>query len=145
MSNNYKVTNGTYYNKETPYQLIDILEKARHCKTRVRIFYGDTETGKSWNEEHDIIGTLSRSGGQIQVPILIHNSRSYGGPAILDHCIIRITSDKRIIYTHDNFHIGTLTHKENNVYINGTLQASFENETQADNYIKFLEGNRNRI
>ncbi len=145
MSNKYKVVNGTYYKEETPYQLIDILENARHCKTRIRIFYGDTETGRSWNEEHDIIGTLSRSSGKRQVPILMYNSRSYGGTAILDHRIIRITSDKRIIYTHDNFHIGVLTHKENDVYIDGTLQASFKNETQAKNYMEFLEGNRNRI
>ena len=75
----------------------------------------------------------------------MYNSRSYGGTAILDNRIIRVTSDKRIIYTHDNFHIGTLTHKENNVYINGTLQASFNNEKQAENYMAFLEGHRNRI
>lgn len=145
MTNKYKVVNGTYYKKETPDQLIDILENARQHQKRIRIFYGDTETGKSWNEEHYIIGTVSRSTGKIKIPILIHNSRSWGGPAILDHCIVRITLDKKVIYTHDNFHIGTITHKENNAYIDGSLQASFENETQAKNYIEFLKGNRNRI
>ena len=145
MNDKYKVVNGTYYNKETPYQLIDILEKVRQENKRIRIFYGDTETGRSWNEEHDIIGTLSRSAGQRQIPILMYNSRSYGGTAILDNRIIRVTLDKRIIYTHDNFHIGTLAHKKNNVYINGTLQASFNNEKQAKNYMAFLKGDRNRI
>lgn len=87
----YKITeSGTAYHIETDDELVRILENIRHDGTRVTLDYGDVKTGESWGEQYDITGTLSRSTGRIKIPILIHNSRSFGGGAILDHCIIGI-------------------------------------------------------
>lgn len=96
--------NGTYYHTDTPQQVIDALENARLSKARVRIFYGDRDTGRDWMEENDVTGTISRSMGPKQIPILLHNSRSIGGGGILTHCIVRIMANGRETYRHPNYH-----------------------------------------
>ena len=84
----YRIENGTAYSINTPIPVIEILEKARQNRTRIRIWYG--KDGQCWNEEFDTIGTVGRSTGHFKVPLLIKNSRSMGGGAILDDCIVRI-------------------------------------------------------
>lgn len=88
--NEYCVVNGTSYHKETSNEVIKILEICRENNTRIVLDYGDTKTGKSWNEKYDVTGRIGRSTGNIKIPILLYNSRSIGGGAILDHCIIGI-------------------------------------------------------
>jgi hypothetical protein len=101
----YKEVNGTFYHEETNKAVIDALEFARSEKIRLRIYLGDTATGKVWNEEHDIFGYIGRSTGNIKIPLLIASKRSYGGGAILDHSIIKIkeSKGKNILYQHPNF------------------------------------------
>lgn len=86
----YKVVNGTYYNKDTNDEVIRILEICRQNRTRIVLDYGDPETGKSWNETFDVTGYIGRSTGQIKIPILVYNNRSLGGGGILTHKIISI-------------------------------------------------------
>jgi hypothetical protein len=99
----YKVCNGTLYYLETPDRLIEIIEDIREKKIRIRIEYGDVNTGKSWGETRDISGTIGRSTGIVKLPILIHNSRSTGGGVILTHCILEIrkSKGKELIYRHN--------------------------------------------
>lgn len=99
----YKVTeSGTCYNIDTPDNLIDVLERIRYRGQRIKLCYGDQKTGKNWNEENDIIGTLGRSTGSIKIPLLIATSRSRGGGGILDNCILKITEARTgaILYQH---------------------------------------------
>ena len=67
--------------------------------------YGDTETGQSWRETFDIRGSIGRSTGSIKIPLLIKTSRSLGGGAVLDHCLVKITdaNTKKILYIHPNY------------------------------------------
>lgn len=37
----------------------------------VRIWLGDTQTGRAWAEENDVIGTIGRSTGTMEVPLLV--------------------------------------------------------------------------
>ena len=127
---------------------------------RVRVWYGDTETGRSWNEEYGVTGTIGRSTGKIAIPILIKNSRSYGG-ALLDGCIIRIDDikEKRTIYKADNFHVedmivyeifGDANYKYRVAKLSEDsgeweVQANFKTERQAHNYVAFMRGERYRI
>ena len=91
-------------------KLWSILSSLVHSGRRVRIWYGDTETGRSWNEEYEVTGTIGRSSGNIKIPLLIKNSRSYGGGSLLDDCIIRIDDihQKRTLYQTENFHVEKL-------------------------------------
>lgn len=90
----YKIVNGTYYNENTPDQVINVLERVRQNGIRITLDYGNTSNGESWNEVYDIHGYIGRSTGEIKIPLLIHNNRSIGGIAILDHCIIGIYESK---------------------------------------------------
>ena len=98
--------NGTDYDNRTPEAVANILESSRLLRHRIRIFYGDRETGRDWGEENDVTGYVGRSTGASKIPLLVHNSRSYGGGALLDHCIVKImdTHTKRVLYSHPTYH-----------------------------------------
>ena len=144
-----------YFNNETSDKVKECIEHCYNSKLRIRIWYGDTNTGMSWLEEYDVTGTIGRSTGQQKIPLLIKNNRSSGGGGILCHCIIRIDviGSRRTIYEHPLFYVPTL-----GVYPNldedtktdypfivlkyGTIQAKFKSRTSAYNYIDFMTGER---
>jgi hypothetical protein len=101
----YTEVNGTFYQKGTPQAVINALENARNNKTRVKIFYGDPETGRDWHEEHDTTGTIGRSTGSIKIPLLISTSRSMGGGAILTKNIVKLrdTNTGRVLYQNEKY------------------------------------------
>jgi hypothetical protein len=99
----YKVANGTHYHLDTPDELVAILENARLNGTRLRLHYGDTATGQDWGDIHDVLGTLGRSCGPVKAPILLANSRSSGGGAILDHCIVKLSAKRDTLYQLPNY------------------------------------------
>lgn len=74
-----------------------------------------------------LVGYVSRSCGNFKIPLLINNSRSIGGPSILDGNIVKITIDKVVVYQHPNYHLD---------------ESKFDglNNKQID----FLKGKRNR-
>jgi hypothetical protein len=47
------------------------LETDRKNQRKIRLFYGDTQTGQSWFDEHDVVGRIGRSTGSIKVPLLV--------------------------------------------------------------------------
>lgn len=137
-------------------KLWNLLSSLVHSGRRVRIWYGDTETGRSWNEEHEVTGTIGRSCGNIKIPLLLKNSRSYGGGALLDDCIVRIDDihQKRTLYKHESFHVEKLEveidsgseypyrvmqHKDS-----GEVQnvANFKDNNTAFRWIDFMNGDR---
>ena len=137
-------------------KLWKVLSSLVNSGRRVRIWYGDTETGRSWNEEDEVTGTIGRSTGRIAIPLLIKNSRSYGGGALLDDCIIRIDDihQKRTLYQTENFHVEKLEveiesgleypyrvmqHKDS-----GEVQnvANFKDSNAALRWIDFMNGDR---
>ena len=167
----YTIKDGTYFEKgillkdgtlevysKVDERLMDIINNYRSNDWRVRIWCGDIETGRAWNEEYAVTGTIGRSNGSIKIPLIIANKRSYGGLALNVGNIIRIDDieDKRTIWKMDNFHVekmeielvngseypfAVIQHKDD-----GTTQniANFKKENQARNYIAFLEGRRYR-
>lgn len=132
-----------------------VITSAYHSKQRMRIVLGDVKTGEDWLEEHEIIGTLGRSTGTIKKPLLINNSRSMSGGAILTNCILKIVDvkTKRVLYEASNYKKPILvkcasTHKDYmyDVYHvkngNNVLHARFKTEKKADNYIEFMQCRR---
>jgi hypothetical protein len=138
------------FHKDTPERVKELLKLLNFSRRRVRIWYGDKETGRAWNEEHHVTGTIGRSSGYSKIPLMIPNRRSHGGPALLDHCIIRIDdiNDRKTLYKHPNFHVDLHRNDKAEVltcrdgaYI---IHARFKHPLQADNYIKFMNGERYR-
>ena len=97
---------GIAYHEETTEEVINVLERESHRGTRLIFDFGDSKSGKSWNEEFDTRGTIGKSTGSIKIPLLIKTSRSFGGGVLLDHCIIKITDSKTkaVLYKHSNYH-----------------------------------------
>lgn len=153
MGNNiqYKTVNGTSYNAKASDEIISILENARQYNKRVRLFYGNTETGRDWMEVYDTMGTIGRSYGEVKIPLLIKNSRSIGGSAILEDCIVKITIDKKVVYQHENYSLPTLEIVENKgkectftVLSDGVKHSRHKTLTQAENRIEFIKGLTNK-
>ncbi|ABO59713.1 hypothetical protein LA345_40760 (plasmid) [Burkholderia vietnamiensis] len=145
----------TWFDIETPLEVRDALERARTNGARLRIFYGDKETGRDWLSEYDVIGRIGRSMGTLKVPLMIANSSSSGGPAILDACIVRIieAESKREWYRHvryqtPEFELLPEGHPEIGddyvaaVKVNGSLHARFKKPASAGRWIAFMKGER---
>ena len=139
----YKVFNGISFDKSTPDQVCRIL--ANYCgdrSQRVRVFYGDTKTGKDWFEFYDVIGYIGRSTGTVKIPLLIHSSRSLGGVAILDHCIVKITIDKREVYKHPNYY-APIERRGNELYDTKKNVCIYRNPKGVERELQFFLGLRN--
>lgn len=85
----FKLYNDSCYTIETNPKVIQLLEEARINGERVRITLGDVRNGKAWDDKPET-GTIGRSKGDIKIPLLIKTKRSFGGGAILTHCIVKL-------------------------------------------------------
>ena len=90
----YIVVNGTSFSENTTPRVAQLLNELRDSQVRITLDYG---------EVYDISGRIGRSTGTSKIPLLIHNSRSLGGGAILDDCIIGIKESRggRVLYKLD--------------------------------------------
>lgn len=159
---------GTHWDVRTPDEVIAVLETARQNRTRLHISYGytendavgwakslgeDVEVGLDWLEEFSSYGYIGRSTGTKKIPLLIHNAKSFGGPALLDHCIVRIRTSRggKVLWQHPNYHHGTVTIQRKPIpieYPGGTLtvevqrdgkeQAAFKDIPSARRYVNKL-------
>ncbi|AHF01393.1 hypothetical protein THIAE_06065 [Thiomicrospira aerophila AL3] len=140
----------TFYKYRTPKKVQSILEGYRKSEEKIRIFYGDYESGRDWLEEYDTVGRVSRSGGLLKVPILVADDEC-GGPALLDHCIVKLqdVTTGKVLWQHKNyqqpkFHIQEvsefahgLTHE---VLVNEKVHARFSSLAKAAHWVAFMSG-----
>lgn len=96
----------TWFDGTTPPEVQRVLETARRTGATLRLFTGDSETGRDWMGEYDAIGRVSRSMGPMRVPILV-GTGEYGGGAILTNCLVRIldVTSGRELYRHKTYHL----------------------------------------
>lgn len=138
-------------------ELMNIILRAYKYKFRIRVFYGDIHTGRSWNEEYDVMGKIGRTCGNIKIPILLRRKDSYYGGALLLSSVIRIDDieDKRTLWKLPNFHVEKMTIEKRSVSTdypfavmqtqdNGAIrnEANFKTEEKAKKWIDFMEGKR---
>jgi len=127
------------YHKGTKQEIVNILERARENRDRIKIFLGDTKTGRNWNEEHDTTGYIGLSRGyKARFPILVNNTRSMGGSSLMDHCIVKIKIGGYVKYQHPNFKesvfelvTSDLTGYSHNVNIDGQLYSRHKTKRSA--------------
>ena len=138
------------FNSDTNHKVRDALSCLYDNNQRVRIVYGNPKTGIDWLEENEVMGTIGKSTGVNKVPLLIYNTNSSGGLAILTQCILKIvcTKTKRVIYQADNYKPPVLAgayDAENKMYAvtnDGVIHARFETQQKAINYINFMQCKR---
>lgn len=139
----------TCFSLTTPKDLRVLLESLikGYRGARIRVILGDTVSGKEWGEVNGVTGYLGRSTGSIKIPLLIHNKRSKGGPALLDNCILQLrTTGGVILWTHPNYkpsHYSTAAIGPPYwVKKDGQNLASFKTFEQAERYAAFMRGER---
>lgn len=161
-----KQPSGCYYHDTTAPEVVELLEAAKASGSRIRVFLGDTKTGKPWMDEYGVCGTVGQSMGPHKIPLLICNSRSLGGGAILADCIIRLLINGRERYRHAKYQEPVFTIREikpdemppsNRAYpkqslrsmgythgvdADGENQANFKSLKQAQRWIAFMKGER---
>jgi len=86
-------------------KILNKLSELYSTGERIRIFYGNSDTGSDWMEQCDIMGIVRKSTGQNPIYILIHNKKSSGGGAILTKNIVKITVNKKTVYQHPLYNI----------------------------------------
>ena len=99
--------NSMWYENDTPDEVIHAINWLHRHKIRVRIFSGDIVTGRDWLSEFQTTGTIGKSTGSIKIPLMIYNSRSLGGGAIMTNAIVKITAasgGRHVYYQHDKYH-----------------------------------------
>jgi hypothetical protein len=144
---------GTCYNVGTDVKVIDCVENAQRTRQRVRVWFGDVSTGKSWNEENDVCGYIGRSTGAIiKVPLLVSKSNSYGGGILLSDCIVKMVDTKtgRELYKHANFSQSVFTVTDSsdlkeytaNVLQDGSVYARCKKMSSAQRLADFMNGKR---
>jgi hypothetical protein len=137
-----QLESGTCYHLETPEAVVDYLEEAHINRYRLRLFFGDTKTGRDWGEENDVTGYVGRSTGTIKIPLLIHNNRSMGGGAILDHCIVKIMRGRRTVYEMPGYKPPDFQVVGKMVFWDEQTSAEFKTEEAARRYVAFMKGER---
>jgi hypothetical protein len=140
----------TYFDPGTHPEVCRILERARKSGVQLRLFLGDTQTGRDWMEENDVVGRIGRSTGQMKVPLLIPKHDIYGS-AILTACVVRIVeaTTMRELYRHSKYQTPNLTVAPEDyspggykfrVDRDGELHARFKKVGSAHAYVAFLTG-----
>lgn len=137
---------GAFYHAETAPELIRHLERAREEGRKVRLFYGDAETGRDWLEEHGVEGRLGRSMGPLKVPLILA-PRANHGSALLDHCIVRLRVDGQDVWRHPGYHQGRFELADSGlashpfaVEVDGAPQANFKTALARQKYFDFITG-----
>lgn len=143
---------GAWYNIGTPSGVINALTLSRHCGARVRLFYGDPDTGEAWPGENDVCGYVRWSAGIRPCPLLVPTVRSVGGSAILTKNVVAVmTSPGHSLYAHPRFNTGSWHACEAErrtddlrweVLHNGSVHARFKTRQQAQRYRLFMAGLR---
>lgn len=145
----YKLINGTFYDARTPDKVCEILAEYQQNRRRIKMYLGDAITGRDWLEGADKIGMIGRSTGTVKIPLFIANSRSHGGPGLLDHCIVKLvdSSTGRVLYQHATYHrpkveiregstIAGYTHE---VYTNGEIYSRHRSQRSAQMLVSKLQ------
>lgn len=142
----------TQYKNGTPQSVKLLLEGLMGTNRRVRLFYGDKETGEYWGDEYDVTGTIGRSTGPQPIPLLINNRRSMGGSSILTDCVVRMLVDGREVYRHPRYFSRYETahvrpsemsgYSHEVVSTQRGVEARFHNEKSARNWLAFMRGER---
>lgn len=133
---------GAFYHAATPWELVRHLERAREQGGKVRLFYGDAQTGK----ERDVEGRLGRSMGPLKVPLILA-PRANHGSALLDHCIVRLRVDGHEVCRHPCYHQGRIELANSSlathpfaVEVDGAPHANFKTELARRKHVDFITG-----
>lgn len=102
----------TWFDARTPKKVQRVLESVRKSGDRVRLFYGDAQTGVDRLEQQDTVGRIGRSSGAIKSPLIL--TEECGGPLIYPQNLVRIVNltTGEELYRHKNYRLPRMELKE---------------------------------
>lgn len=141
------------FSHDTPDEVCDTLRRLCEVRAPIRLFYGDTETGQSWHDEHDVCGLIGLSSINPAILLLVP-TRSHGGTPILDRCIVAIRTKHFAFggwaYRHPTFRVGDVIYEPCETpempelrwqaKIDGIVHARFKTRVAALRYKRFITG-----
>ena len=135
-----------YFDKDTDIEAALVLNSLFKSRKRVKIYYGDKESGRNWNEIFGIFGYVGRTTGTKKAPILVYSKRSYGGGLISTGSILAIRESSingSFLYEHSKFvkpSVSILKEDEGeyNVLIDGKLDCTSGSYKGALNFYRKL-------
>ncbi len=135
-----------YFDRNTDEDVAIVLNRLYRSKRRVKIYYGDKESGRNWNEVFDVFGYVGRTWGTKKAPILVYSKRSYGGGLISTGSILAIRESSingSFLYEHSKFvkpSVSILKEDEGeyNVLIDGKLDCTSSSYKGALNFYRKL-------
>ncbi|HEX3072561.1 MAG TPA: hypothetical protein VHP30_03005 [Ignavibacteriales bacterium] len=107
MKNN--VVNGIRFSDNTSYEVIKAVQKCMHLDIRVKIDFGNANTGEFSNQADNAFGYIkAKADGDTMYPLLVNDRKSMEGEPLRDDEIIRIegsnSAEGGVIYEHPNYH-----------------------------------------
>ncbi len=135
-----------YFDRNTDEDVAIVLNRLYRSKRRVKIYYGDKESGRNWNEVFDVFGYVGRTWGTKKAPILVYSKRSYGGGLISTGSILAIRESSingSFLYEHSKFvkpSVSILKEDESkyNVLIDGKVDCTSSSYKGALNFYRKL-------
>lgn len=87
--------------------LAEVYEKRRIKSLRLRIWYGNVQTGRAWNDTFNVKGYIARTAARYPQPLLVQFKSSIEGEVLSTSKIVRIdiVESGETVYAHENFHI----------------------------------------
>lgn len=148
-----RMVDGTVDARETSDEVCELLVHLWQCEATVRVFYG-SEDGRASVAEWDVAGHIGRSMGSIRIPLLVP-PKADGGSGLLDHCIVRLDTQRRgkivTLWQHPNFHLPELRLSVTELPLelpylvernNGSAEARFHTETERTRWLDLVTGTR---
>lgn len=89
----------------------EVYQKRSLKSTRLRIWYGNTETGRAWNDTFNVAGYIGRSASRHPQPVVQQFKSAMQGEVLSTDKIIRIdiVETGETVYRHKHFHVPAFT------------------------------------
>jgi hypothetical protein len=138
----------TWFQPGTDPKAAKALERCRRACNKIRLILGSLETGVSWMNEHDIVGTVGRSLGPLRVPLLVEENSDCGDAISTDRLLALIDwRTGKFLYRHPAYRIPNLTIRRQDdpkwpweVLHDSQVVARFKNIGKAGAYVAFMCG-----
>lgn len=87
--------------------LTDIYHKRSLTSKRIRVWYGNVETGRAWNDMFNVCGYVGRNMDRYPRPTVMQFKSSIEGEVLATNKIVRIdiVESGETVYSHEKFHI----------------------------------------
>lgn len=104
---NYIEYFGLHFKNGTKEEIARIVFETYQSGKKIRVHYGDIETGADYHENYDTFGTIRFSEGMTKSPLLQCTKNICGVPLQTER-IIKITQGKKVLYEHETYHIKSI-------------------------------------